>query len=300
MNNAMKILIVGGTGTLGRETVQILQNAGHTIRVMTRTPEKAAQLLSPSVEVVKGDLIDAESLKKACENIDVVIASAHSLLGKGKYTSEKVDLVGHKALIDAAKNAEVRQFVYLSVIGANAHSEVDFWKTKYDIEQYLKQSGMNYIIIRASAFMEMHLHELIGKPILEKGKVTIFGNGNNPTNFISVKDIAQLIGYVIQNPVGGNQIIEIGGLDNMTKNEAAKLYGTIANREVKISHLSPGFLKIMSKIVKPIHPGIARVMRLSAVFDETDQTFDPSTTLKQYPIQLTSVSDFIKKQVKSV
>ena len=157
---------------------------------------------------------------------------------------------------------------------------------------------MNYTIIRASAFMEMHLHELIGKPILEKGKVTIFGNGNNPTNFISVKDIAQLIRQVIGNPVADNQIIEIGGSENITKNDAAKLYGTIANKEVKIAHLSPGFLKIMSKIIKPLHPGIARVMRLSAYFDETDQTFDPTLILKKYPIALTSITDFIKSKIR--
>ena len=105
----------------------------------------------------------------------MVIATAHSLLGKGKYSSEKVDDKGHRDLIDAAKVAGVQHFIYTSVIGASLDSPIDFWRTKASVENYLKKSGLTYTILRGSAFMEFHVHEMIGKSVLAKGKASIFG-----------------------------------------------------------------------------------------------------------------------------
>lgn len=299
MDTAQNVLIVGGTGMLGREIVSLLHAQGYHTRVMTRKPEIINHVFPDGAEIVSGDLIDVKSLVRLTEGMDTVIASAHALLGKGKYSSEKVDLAGHKNLIDIAKKAGVKKFIYISVLGAGPDAPVDFWRTKYAVEEYIKQSGLHYAIIRSAAFMEMHLHELIGKSVLKKGKVTILGNGINPTNFISVQDVASLVLQVLQSPEQ-DQLIEIGGPDNMTKNDVATMYGRFSGKEVKISHLKPAMLHILASVLKPFHPGISRIMKLSAAFDNTDQTFDPRPTLEKYPLQLTSVADFIKKNVEIV
>lgn len=100
-NDLRMILIVGATGFLGQETTRQLLAAGHRVRVMARTPEKAASLKEAGAEVVAGDLIDPASLQRACAGAEVVIAAAHSLLGRGRYNSPKVDDSGHRSLIDA-------------------------------------------------------------------------------------------------------------------------------------------------------------------------------------------------------
>ena len=298
MDNHQRILLVGGTGTLGQLTTKLLSQSDYPLRIMTRTPDKYKPLAGPNVDLVKGDLIDASSLANACGGMDTVIIMAHSILGRGKYASEKVDLDGHKSLIDCAKAAGVKHIIYMSILGTAADSPIAFWKTKYTIEQYLKNSGMAYTIIRAAAFMETHVHEFLGKGILKNGKAMIFGKGENPQNFVAVADIASFIKIALENPLAHNRLIEFGGPDNMSKNEIANLYGRLAQTQVKFTHLSAGFLNVMSKIVKPFHPGLAGVLRLSAIIDDTDQKYYPSSAQKEFNVPLTSVEDFVRQQVE--
>ncbi|MBK6824363.1 MAG: NmrA family NAD(P)-binding protein [Saprospiraceae bacterium] len=157
---------------------------------------------------------------------------------------------------------------------------------------------MNFIIIRSTAFMETHIHELMGKGILKNGKAMIMGKGNNPLNFVSVVDVAQIILKSIEQPEALNSIIEIGGPDNLSRNEIVSLYEKYSGKEVKCTYLSIGFLNIMSKLFKPFHQGISRVMALGEVLDQTDQTFDPTRTLQKFPIKLTTIEHFIKQQCK--
>jgi uncharacterized protein YbjT (DUF2867 family) len=288
-----KILVIGGTGTLGKVMVAQLLNIGSNVRVLTRNPQRAASLKELGIEVVSGDLLNKESLLKACYGMDVVISAAHAMLGKGKYTSERIDISGQKALIDAAKEDGVPYFVFLSVIGAAPDHEVDFWRNKWQVEQYLKQSGLTYNIIRASAFIEMHIQEMLGKSILAKGKVTIFGKGENPTNFVSVKDVAQLILHCLEHPEHHNQTFEIGGLDNLSRLDIVALYAQKLGKPIKITHVPNSVLRFMSKVVRPFHPGISRVMFISDLFDRTEQRFDLGSLLRVVPMEMRKVSDLV-------
>lgn len=85
------ILVVGATGVLGRETSRLLLAQGHAVRAMTRTPDKAKGLIQEGAEVIAADLIDRESLVRACQGVDKVFAAAHSFMGRGRYRSQAVD-----------------------------------------------------------------------------------------------------------------------------------------------------------------------------------------------------------------
>ncbi len=85
------ILIVGATGILGRETARLLLDAGHHVRALARSPMKAADLKEAGADVMQGDLLDRPSLERACEGVEAVLAAAHAILGRGKYSSEHVD-----------------------------------------------------------------------------------------------------------------------------------------------------------------------------------------------------------------
>jgi NADH dehydrogenase len=182
------ILIVGGSGFLGRKVAELLLSQGQQVRLLVRTPAKVDDLKQLGAEVVIGDLVYPPSLTQACQGVDRVFVAAHGFLGKGRYQSEAVDDAGYHALIDAAKAAGVAHFVYTSALGAAPNHPVDFWRTKHRIEEYLKASDT---ILRPSAFMETHAHFLNGKSILETGKTSLLGNGTKPRNFIAVRDVAQ-------------------------------------------------------------------------------------------------------------
>ena len=293
----MNVLVVGATGFMGRETVRQLLEAGMAVRAMTRTPEKAMDLQKMGAEVVQGNLIDPASLARTCQGMGAVVSAAHGLLGSGKYSSAAVDDAGQRALIDAAKLAGAGYFVFTSMQGVSSASPVDFARYKSAVEQYLQASGMNYTILRPPAFMEWHAHIFLGKDILEKGKASILGNGETPTNFMAASDVAKFAVIALTNSRTCNRVLEIGGPDNITKNDLARLYMRLSGKDAKISHLPPAMLRVMSVLLKPFQPGISRVMWMAYVNEKVDQSFDPRKMLAEFPVDLLGIEDFVKARV---
>ncbi|MCI0515621.1 SDR family oxidoreductase, partial [candidate division KSB1 bacterium] len=177
------ILIIGATGNLGGTVARTLLNAGQSVRAMTRTPEKADALKKLGAEVVIGDVRDRQSLDHACQGVEKIFAASHSFEGKGKSSPQIVDGQGNRNLIDAAKAAGVKHLVLTSALGVRPDHPVDFFRLKYQTEQYLQNSGLSYTILRPAAFMESWV-EMIAQPILTTGKATIFGAGKNPVNYV--------------------------------------------------------------------------------------------------------------------
>lgn len=292
------ILIVGASGFLGHEVARLLLLQGQSVRVLVRTPAKVDDLKQMGAEIMQGDLIDQPSLQRACQGVERVLVAAHSILGKGKYKSEAVDDRGHRTLIDAAKAAGVSHFVYISILGASADHPVDFFRTKYHIEEYLRKSGLSYTILRPTAFMEWHAHIFNGKSILESGKTSLLGNGTKPRNFIAVCDAAQFAVLALTDPRLKNRTLEIGGPGNFSNNEVSELYGKLAGVTPKVSHMPAGMAKVMSVALKPFQPGISRIMYVGSLPDDAfSERFDPSALLAEFPIGLTTLEDFIKERV---
>jgi uncharacterized protein YbjT (DUF2867 family) len=294
------ILIVGVTGVLGRETARQLLAAGHKVRGLTRNPARAEDLKKQGVEIVQGDLIDKASLERACTGADAVLASAHQLLGTGQYKSEAVDGDGHKALIDVAKAKGVKHFVYTSAQGTREDHPTDFYRTKFQVEKYLKVSGLSYTILRPPSFMEWHVHNLLGADILKTGKATIYGAGNNPINFMAGKDAAHIAVLALTDPALKNRTIEMGGPDNVTRNQIAEMYARFSGKPLKKMNVPTGVMKVMGPILRPVQPVLSRLMSFSVWTDTANQTFNTSAMLKEFPMTLTHVEDFIRDQVKKV
>lgn len=293
-------LIVGGTGTLGGNLTRRLLAKGERVRVMTRTPEKAGELKRAGAEVVQGDLLDPPSLEWACAGADVVVAAAHSIFGRGKEASRHVDLQGHIDLIDAAKNACVQRFVYTSVYGSDPLAmRVPFNRFKRAVEEYLRGGDLPYTILRATAFMDFHAEEMIGRPILEQGKVTLFGRGENPRNLVAAEDVAQVAVLALEDPEAIGQIIDIGGPENLTPLEVVQLYERLAGREAKVRHVPLSLLKVLYRLLRPFHPGLSQVMQMSIYVDTGDNTFDPELLLTRYPMKLTRLEEWAARRLES-
>jgi nucleoside-diphosphate-sugar epimerase len=145
--------------------------------------------------------------------------------------------------------------------------------------------------------MEHHVHNLLGATILTTGKTTIYGGGNNPINFIAGRDIAQLAVLALTDPRLKNCTMDVGGPDNLTKNQVAEMYLRLSGKEAKINHVPTGVMRVMAPIMHPFQPVISRLMKISIWNDTTDQVFDPASMLREFPMTLTHVEDFVREQV---
>ena len=293
------ILVIGGTGTLGAHVVQRLRAAGAAVRVMTREPARAAAQRVLGAQVVTGDLTDASSLDAACTGATRVLLAAHGFMGRGRYDSQRVDGEGHRALIDAAVRAGIERLVFVSALGAAPDHPVDFFRTKFATEQYLAASGLAHVILRPSAFMEIHAHELIGKAVLAGKPARLIGPGTKPRNFVSADDVAALAVQVLTADKVANETIAIGARGNYSNREVAELYARAAGVELRVSQLPATVAGLLARVARPLHPGVARVLTLGSLPDTaSDERFDPAALLERYPLQMTALPEFIAAQVR--
>ena len=291
------ILVVGASGALGSIVAGRLLEKGEAVRGMSRTPQKLTGLKEMGGEVLQGDLRDPASLRRACDGATKVVAAAHSILGRGDERSELVDDKGHRDLIDAAREAGVQHFVYISVIGASPDHLSRFARHKYEVEQYLKASGLPYTIIRASCFMWFHVHELIGEPVLETGKVRLFGKGESTRNFVAEGDVAECVLMALEDGNSRGTTIEIGGPENLATVDVVTIYEQLSGRKAKVSHVPQGALRVMSPLLRPFHPGLSQVMALSLHEDVHGSSFDVAPLLERYPLRLTTVEEYARARV---
>lgn len=142
--------------------------------------------------------------------------------------------------------------------------------------------------------METHAHFLIGQPLLEKGKVSLFGEGNSPRNFVSVEDVARFVLLSLEDPRAKGDIIEVGGPGDHTNYEVAQLYAEHIDDDVKIGNMPRGMLKVMSVLMKPFQPGMSQIMRYAYLEDIHGSPFDMAPTLEKYPLALTTLEQFVQ------
>jgi uncharacterized protein YbjT (DUF2867 family) len=196
-NEKQNVLIAGANGTTGRIIVQLLQDSdAYRPIAMVRKQEQKDQFEKENVSVVLADL--EKDLSHSVKNVDKVIFAAGS---KGKNVIG-VDQDGAKRLVDAAKDAGVKKFVMLSTMGADnpsvSEEMKDYLKAKQNADNYLKDSGLHYSIVRPGALTD---EEGTGKIILHE-KLEDFGK-------ITRADVAKTLVEVLEHDVMQNQVFEI-------------------------------------------------------------------------------------------
>lgn len=294
----MLVLVVGATGVLGSATVRCLVASGHRVRGMTRHAARKREVEWLGAEPAIGDLADPASLARACAGVDRVFAAAHGALGRARNRSEVVDDAGHRALIDAARDARVGRFVYTSALGAAPDHPVDFFRTKWKIEQYLASSGVPHVVLRPSAFMEWHAHAFNGAAILSKGRAVILGTGTKRRNFVAARDVAQVAARALIGDLPPAHLLAIGGPGDFTNDEVAALYAQIARVPTRITHIPPAVLSVVSWLARPLHPGIARAMHLSSLpHGAFVETFDAASASIEREIGATTLEAFVRERV---
>jgi uncharacterized protein YbjT (DUF2867 family) len=292
------VLIIGATGVLGNAATKELLKNNLAVRAFVRNKNNAAEIEKAGAEIFIGDLNDPFSIAEACKGTDIIITAAHGMVSKGKNKSKNVDDLGHKSLIDSALRSGVKHFIYTSVNGVSQNHPIDFFRTKYEIEQYLVNSGLNYTILRLAAFMEWHVDSLLGKSIREKGKTTILGVGDNPTNFIAVHDIVQVLRLIVRDESYYKKTLNIGGPENISRNKVANLYGQFLKIKPRVKHIPVPVINILSYLIRPFHSGIGRILQLSAHNDKADATMNSSDSIQQFGLSPTTIEAFIREQVR--
>jgi len=294
-----KVLVVGATGKLGSETTRLLFAEGYPVRALVRDPERAAHLAASGAELSVGDLKDRDSLCRACDGVEFVIASAHAALGKGANCPAAVDGRGHRHLIDAARDAGVQHFTYVSAAGISEDHPVDFFRIKFETEQYLVNSGIDYAIIAGSGFMETQ-HEILGGMILNKHKAFLFGRGQKKANYVSVVDMARYVVWSLQDERLRNHRTIVGGPENLTQLEVVAIYEAACGIPVKRVAIPLSVLRLLRLVVGPFQPVVRRIITMGLVSATEDLALATEELHSEFAWRPRSYADSARRWLNEV
>jgi uncharacterized protein YbjT (DUF2867 family) len=286
------ILVVGATGHLGSVVCERLAKRDRPIRALVRAtskPESLEHLRSLGAELVEGDLQDRPSLDKACAGVDAVISSASSISSRvGSYIAT-VDLEGQRNLIGAAKGAGVDRFVFVS-FSSNLTTDSPLNRAKRTIEAEVQASGLGYTIIRSSFFMEYWLSPLIGVDYPNR-KAMIFGAGENAISWITIGDVAEAAAIAADAAAAKDQVIDIGGPEALSPNEALRLFETVIGAPFETTYVPEAALEAQMAGTDDAHT--QSVTALSLDFAHGD-VVDTSNMTARLPFERSTVRQYIE------
>jgi uncharacterized protein YbjT (DUF2867 family) len=256
-----QVLVVGATGQLGGAIARKLIAAGTPIRVLARNRDTLAAFAGQA-ELAPVDLRDVPQLTEACRGIQQIVATANNNLGSGPTSPTRIDLSGYQNLCAAARNAGVRRLLYVSYRGVSQDAPVDIFRIKWYIEDAIRRSGVPYVMLRPTAFMEIWIDELLAKGLREKGVATIFGDGRNVANYIAVDDVAEFAVRILARPEVVNEVVDAGGPSDTTQNDLATLLERRFKSSGKRRRIPVVAMRIFPPIVRPFNELAARLMTL--------------------------------------
>ncbi|MBD2595858.1 epimerase [Nostoc sp. MBR 210] len=200
----MKAFVAGATGETGRRIVQELVARNISVRAFVRDIQTAKAILPPDVELVVGDVLQADSLAAALGDSTVLLCATGAKPSFDPTGPYKVDFEGTKNLVDAAKAKGIEHFVLVSSLCTSLlfHPLNLFWLIlvwKKQAEEYIQKSGLTYTIVRPGGLK----NEDNTDAIVMQSADTLF-DGSIPRQKVAQVSVAALF-----EPAARNKIVEI-------------------------------------------------------------------------------------------
>ncbi len=306
----MKILIIGATGTLGRQVARHAIDEGHEVRCLVRSYKRAAFLKEWGAELVGGDLCRPETLPPAMEGVTAVIDAATARPTDSR-SIRQVDWQGKVALIQAAKAANIERFIFFSILDAAKYPNVPLMEIKRCTELFLAESGLNYTILRLAGFMQGLIGQY-GIPILESQPVWVTGQ-SSPIAYMDTQDVAKFAIRALSVPETQKQAFPVVGTRAWSAEEIIQVCERLSGKQARITRMPIGLLRTMRKLTRFFQWGwnvadrlaftevIASGKPLNASMDEVYKVFgfsaQETTTLESY---LQEYFNRIMKKLKEV
>jgi uncharacterized protein YbjT (DUF2867 family) len=255
MSSLHTILVAGASGKLGHCIVTELKRKGYAVRVLSRHPERLGELRILADAIVKGDLL--QSVAGACSGVDAVISCAGANMNMDEFRNKSsfydVDYRGNLRLLEEAKKAGVKKFVYVSAFGAQT-LDSEYTNAHEQFAATLAASGLAYTVVRPTGFFSF-MAEFV--TMAKRGAGMVIGSGADRTNPIHEADVAEICVAALDSSEQG---IDCGGPEIFTRRDIVELAFRALGKSPRLMRVPKGVYNLFPMLAKPFNPRIAALL----------------------------------------
>ena len=280
----MTVLLIGGTGLLGRAIAEKLADRGEPVRALVRSGKRAARLRELGAELVAGDLRDDRALRRAMRDVRAVVTTAQGNPLDRSLPLRGVDGEGNQLLIATARALDIQHFVLVSALRADVGARyVPQLAYKYAAEQALQASGMAYTIIRPSSFQETFGDSFAPfKKIVDRTGIGMtLGSGRGKHSFVAIDDVARASALALDRAEARDQIVPVGGPEDLSYREAYRRIAAATGRRIAIVPIPRPLLSLGGLLGRPALPELAGFFSFFSFFDRFGYTCETPDWLVQ-------------------
>jgi uncharacterized protein YbjT (DUF2867 family) len=283
------ILVVGATGLLGTRVCERLRTEGKPVRALVRrtsNPDKVSALESLGCELAIGDLKEPAQIQAACEGISALISTASSTFSRQPGDSiESVDLEGQLTLVDAARDAGISRFIYVS-FREDSTVQYPLTRAKRALERAI--TDLDFTSIQASYFMEVWLSPALGFDYMHS-RARIYGDGTKPISWVSYRDVAEFCIAPLLHSVASRSVLAVGGPQALSPLEVVRIFEEERGGCFEVESIPQEKLQEqLDSATDSLEKSFAGIMLQYAHGDAIDMT----GPLDLIPICLTSVREY--------
>ncbi|PDQ22200.1 NmrA family protein [Mesorhizobium sanjuanii] len=284
------ILVTCAGGAQGFAIVQACRAAGATVRVLLR--KGSPDPFGDGVNIVRGDLADAERLRLACLAVDAVALTLPLNAGP-----EQILRYGRN-MVDAALEAEVKLLVFNTSGHVSRHSSTGLMEAKVELIDYMKASGLPSVVLKPTLYMSNAAAPWSAPAIMHQGVFAYPLPANFQTSWISWEDMAAYVVAAMRRPELAGASFDIGGPEALTGPEMANILSDIVGRKVSyypvpLADFAAGLSAMLGKdAADQVAANYAWVHRQRS----TLLAVDSSETLGMLPIKPTPFADWARAQ----
>jgi uncharacterized protein YbjT (DUF2867 family) len=239
MNDNKTIFVTGATGNQGGAVARNLLHHGFSVKALTRNPDsvKAQSLRNLNIPLVKGDLNYANTFREYLKGVYGIFSVQTFENGIEKEINQGITLA------TLGKEFGVKHFLYSSVSFAQLNTGISHVDSKIKIENYIKQVGLPYTILRPASLYENFLIPQVKKRIL-KGKLVLPINRNTIQQYIASEDIGRAAAKIFENTESNiGRTIPLA-TEQLSTQEVANIFSNALNKRIEYKKLPPLIARI--------------------------------------------------------
>ena len=235
----MSLLIIGGTGTLGRQIVRQCLLNGLKTKCLVRNVRKATFLKEWGAELIYGDLNYPDSLVTALLDVNIIIDASTARLSDSSSVID-IDWVGKSCLIDLAASINVQKYICFSNLNQN--------NIKSQFDQFLLTSTLSYTVFYIPGFFQGLINQY-AVPILERQNIVI-DRPSEKVSYIDSQDVARLVLENLNNSELARSSVLLEGQNSFSTLDVIKLCEDFSGQKAKSIFLPTFFLSLSNTITK--------------------------------------------------